>query len=286
MNNPKTVLITGATSGIGLAVTMLLVKNGYFVIGIGSRAESCQKAEQTVGEVLPGSSVLFWPADLSIQENVHLLADKVISFLDRRKLTLFALINNAGGVRSRYIETPDGIETQFAINHLAGFILSYRLAKQLASGLIIFTGSRAHKHMKIRRHNLMFRHIYHPYLAYKQTKLANIMTAFELRERLKRFAVGAFVVDPGLVNTPIADKKTGFLVRLVWDWRKKAGTTPDIPAKTYLYLLEHPDAEGLYFRDSTAVPYNHEVLNAKERLRLFCLSEQLTGCDFSSLKES
>ncbi|MFA7725452.1 MAG: SDR family NAD(P)-dependent oxidoreductase [Candidatus Izemoplasmatales bacterium] len=276
----KTVLITGATSGIGLAVAKQMLLEGYSVIGIGSQDDRCENAKKEILSIIPGSDITFFSANLSNLKAVNSLADRIGDFLAKNKQgQLNCLINNAGGVRTKYQTTEEGYEYTFALNHLSGFLLSYRMIPFLKNGTIIFTSSYAHYHTKIHWHDIMFKKWYFVLPVYKQSKLANVMTAKEFIIRLKGFGIRAFVVDPGLVRTTIGEKGMKGIALWAWLLRKKSGTSADVPAKTYVFLCNNPHVEGLYFKNSHAVKYNPEVDKNDQTKRLFSLSEKL--CDIS-----
>jgi NAD(P)-dependent dehydrogenase (short-subunit alcohol dehydrogenase family) len=279
--NKRLVLVTGATSGIGFAVVKLLLREGYAVLGVGSQESRCETAKSLLLSDFPSAELHFFHANLADQSGVHQLSDDIIAYLlknpDRR---LYCLINNAGAVRDRYMTTAEGYEYQFALNHLAGFCLTYRLRPFLKNGLVLFTGSYSHFHMKIHWKDIMFQHWYNVLLAYKQSKLCNVMTAVEFNRRLATDSIRCFVVDPGLVRTEIGDKGTTGIARFVWSIRKKSGTSADVPALTYAFLLAHPEVNGVYFKDSIAIPYNKEADKQSETTRLFSLSEKLCGISY------
>jgi len=273
--------VTGATSGIGYAVVESLLKAGYAILAVGSQADRCEAAKAKIIAQQPDAEIEFFAANLANQQNIHTLSAALGNvLLSRYDGHLYALINNAGAVRDRYTTTAEGYEYQFALNHLAGFLLTFLLRPYLRNGLVLFTGSYSHHHMKIHWKDLMFQRFYNVLLAYKQSKLCNVMTAVELNSRLKDDHIRSYVVDPGLVKTEIGNKGTTGLALLVWSIRKKKGTSADVPAKTYAYLLAHPDAQGLYYKDSRAIPYNKEADRPSETSRLFSLSEQLCGIRF------
>ncbi len=276
----KAVVVTGATSGIGLAVCDLLVQNGFYVLAVGRCAEHCESAKAALLVKRADADLVFFSGDLMQQRDVLRVAAEIAAYLDGHcGGRLWGLVNNAGCVRSWYMTTDEGYEQQFALNHLAGFLLTHRLLPYLknAGGRVLFTASQSHKHMKMRWHDPMFQKRYHALLAYKQSKLCNLLTAFALNERLGCAGVTAYCVDPGLVNTGIGSKKTGWLVDFVWKLRRRGGAPPETAAKTYAHLLrgsEPPD--GLYFGDCRPEPYSAEVdhVNAD---RLYALSETLCG---------
>jgi len=153
---------------------------------------------------------------------------------------LDVLINNVGGVRSWYATTDEGYEQQFALNHLAGFLMTYRLVQYLkrCAGLMILTGSNSHKHIKINWQDIMYKRRYSCLKAYKQSKLCNLLFATEFNRRFIKDGIRAYVVDPGLVNTDIGTKQTSGIVPLFWSLRKRYGVTPSVAAETYAFLCE------------------------------------------------
>lgn len=285
----KTAVITGATSGIGFAAAKALVSEGWRVICVGRSKENSEAAKARLTEIIPGADITFVYGDLAQQSEVHRIADEVSALLDSKGGVLDALISNAGGVRNWYTTTEQGYELQFALNHLAGFLLTYRLLPCLvkAGGRLILTGSGSHKHTRIRWNDIMFEKRYNPLYAYKQSKLANMLFASEFNRRFSGKGVKAYVVDPGLVNTDIGSKQTGGITHLVWELRKRGGVSPDRPAQTYRYLCcqtGHP--EGLYYYDSASCAYSKYADNEEHARRLFELSEQLCGITFErSIKQ-
>lgn len=275
----KTVVITGATSGIGFEAACAITAQGLRVIGVGRSAERCERAREALLSGMPEANVDFVCGDLSSQREVHAVADAILSLLGDEGL--WVLISNAGGVRSWYTTTADGYEMQFALNHLAGFLLAHRLWPRLkqAGGRIILTGSNSHKMARMHWKDIMFQRRYSCLMAYKQSKLCNMLFAAELNRR--QSAVKAYVVDPGLVNTDIGNKETSGLVDVFWKLRKRGGVDPEVPAQTYAFLCSRqPAPEGLYYHNCRSVAYSKRVNDAADAKRLFELSEQLCGVKF------
>ena len=280
----KTAVITGATSGIGLAVAKTLSQTGYAIIGIGRAQERCEAAKEQIASHTQNAQVQFFCGDLAQQTDVNRLADEIISHLNKNNDgKLDVLINNAGGVRNWYTTTREGYETQFALNHLAGFLLTYRLLPCLsrAHGKMILTGSDSHKNMKIRWNNIMFKKRYSTLMAYKQSKLANLMFAKEFNDKLAASGVRAYVVDPGLVNTDIGSKGTTGFVSWFWSKRAKHGVHPGVSAQTYAYICTAPDATELYYHRCEPRSYSKNVDITAETKRLWDLSERLCEIDYT-----
>ncbi len=284
----KTVVMTGATSGIGFAAAKALTKTGARVIGVGRSPETCEKAKAELLTAVPEADIIYVHGDLSSQTDVNAVADQIQAILTPDG-SLDALINNAGAVRSGYTTTADGYELQFALNHLAGFLLTYRLWENLkkAKGRVIFTGSNSHKKTRMHWCDVMYSKNYSCLMAYKQSKLCNMLFAKELNRRFSDSGVKAYVVDPGLVNTAIGNKQTGGIVSAFWALRKKHGDSPEYAAQTYTYLCNQmPAPYWLYYHACKPANYDKRVDNEQDAQRLFELSEQLCGIRFNGGSET
>ncbi len=272
----ETIVITGATSGIGLETARLLAKRGYRIIGVGRTEESCGRGEGSILGSVPGAHVRFFAADLMQRNEVIRLAGLIRRDLEENcGGSLRALINNAGCARSRYMTTPEGYEQLFALNYLAAFLLT----NELLPALVIMTGSRSHMGAKVCWGDVMLSRRYGPLKAYKQSKLCCVLFAQSLNERCGSYGIRAYTVDPGLVNTDIGSKAGG-VVRAVWNVRKRGGAQPSVPAETFARLCgarAHP--RGLNHREGGEAPVSRRV--TKENAdRLFALSEKLCGIKF------
>jgi len=276
----KAVVITGATSGIGFAVCRELAASNYSIIGVGRSEENCKNALKRLRQEFPNAPAVFFFGDLSRQTEVIRVGNEIRSYIDEKcDGQLYGLINNAGCVRGYYMTTEDGYEYQFAVNHLAGFLLTNLLIDYLiqSQGRILITSSASHKGMKMRWKDMMFKRGYNPLLVYKQSKLANMLFAYGLNDRFADRGISAYGVDPGLVKTDIGLKNTGLLVKLVWKFRQKKGVTADVPAKIYAFLLNQAEPlKGLYYSKSGEAAYSRQV-NKENADRLWALSEQLCG---------
>ena len=97
---------------------------------------------------------------------------------------------------------------------------------QKAGGRVLITGSNSHKGIRVHWDDVMLRRGYNPLTAYKQSKLCNLLFAKALNDRYPAYGIRAYVVDPGLVNTSIGNKKTGTLVNWFWSLHKRHGDPP------------------------------------------------------------
>lgn len=278
----ETVIVTGATSGIGLETVRLLASRGYRVLGIGHRPDAILRAENDIQSSVPQASVRYFCADLLQQREILHLAGELTSDVETNSHgRLHALINNAGCARSRYMTTEDGIEHQFALNYLSGCLLTHELLPLLlkARGRVIMSCSQSHKGAKVHWNDLMLRRRYNPLTAYKQSKLCDILFAKALNDRYRSFGLTAYAVDPGLVNTDIGSKAGG-IVKAVWRLRRRHGVHPRVPAKTYVFLCQEiPRPCGLYYHACRAQVPSREV-TGEQAERLLQLSERLCGISF------
>ena len=260
---------------------------GFRVIGVGRSVQRGQEAKESILASHPQADATFLTADLMQQREVLRIAEEIQADLcEHGDHGLHALINNAGCVRSWYMTTDEGYEQQFALNTLAGFLLTHALFSQLkqASGRVIFTGSGSHKHVRVRWDDLMFSRRYRPLMAYKQSKLLSMLLAVGINERREATGVRAYVVDPGLVNTEIGSKETGGLVNFVWKLRKSSGVSPKVPAKTFAFLCDPAqEPQGLYYELTRERRYSAQVTR-ENAARLMAVAGQLCGVEFG--KES
>ena len=219
----------------------------------------------------PEVEVLYLLADLSSQGQVRRLAQEVKQLLaDRHFDHLDVLVNNAGAVSSWFTLTEDEVELQFAVNHLAAFLLTHELIPLLQKAeqaRILTTSSASHRNTRMHWKDVMLRKNYGTLRAYKQSKLANVLFTLELNRRLgPNSTVTAFAVDPGLVNTNIGEKGTNGFVNWFWKKRSSKGAPPEIAAETIIYLAyqrELPYRDAFYWKDCH--PIAPSPLRAKRR---------------------
>ncbi|MEA3328011.1 MAG: SDR family NAD(P)-dependent oxidoreductase [Chloroflexota bacterium] len=278
----KTVVITGATSGIGLAAAYLFVKSGAFVIGIGRSQYRNEQARTAIKNTYPDGTINFLLADLSIQKEVRKLVMEIPNLLKRYGYShLDVLINNAGVYLEKKQKSIDGIEMTFAVNHLAGFLLTHGLSSLLTrsdTGRIISVSSYSHYTTPLNLNRITNPWPYIGILAYKRSKLCNVLFTYEFNRRFDK--VIAFALDPGLVNTAIASKGRRGVSHLIWRKRREKGTSPDVPAQTLLYLAGEPDidtSKGFYFKDCAPKSSSRKSKNADLANQLWEKSSQLTG---------
>jgi len=280
----KTVVITGATAGIGWQSALDFARAGAFVIGIGRNPLRCVDAEERIKSQVPKAKIQYLVADLSSQKQIRECAKEVASLLKKNHSeALDVLVNNAGVYMGQKTFTEDGIEMTFAVNHLAPFLLTHLLLPLLeksSGGRVITVSSDSHYNTLLfpeRAKNPIF---FFGLLAYKASKLCNVLFSFEFNRLNNGRATQAFAVDPGLVNTDIGLKDTGGLAKLVWRSRQKLGVPPEEPAQTILYLAEDSGVDtsmSIYWYKCQAKVPARNATNAKLARRLWMESCRLTG---------
>jgi len=218
-------------------------------------------------------------ADLSSQAAIRRLAAELLA----RYPAIHVLINNAGVVNLRYSTTADGIETVFAVNHLAYFLLTSLLLDRLrrsAPARIVNVASEAHKFGRLDFADLGNQRRYRGMRVYGQSKLANILFTYELARRLEGSGVTANSVHPGAVGTRLG-QNNGRMATLLTKVLRPFFRTPEQGAATSLHVASSPALEGIsgkYFLScrearSSRVSYDRDVAR-----RLWDVSARMTGC--------
>ncbi|MDT8381034.1 MAG: SDR family NAD(P)-dependent oxidoreductase [Brevefilum sp.] len=251
----KTIVLTGATSGIGFASVKKLASSGAYVIGVGRSETRNQKALEGIQNAFPNAHVDYLFADLASQDQVKKLAEDIKVLLQGHEINAVdVLVNNAGIYLEKKQTTKEGIEQTFAVNHLAAFLLSHELMPLLQAsnqGRIITVSSYSHRNTPLIINRLDNPWPYIGLLAYKRSKLCNILFSYEFNRRHDN-KVTAIALDPGLVDTSIASKGSNGISDWVWRLRRKDGESPDVPAEaiTYLAGVENVDiSQGYFYRN-------------------------------------
>lgn len=280
MMEGKTVLITGGNAGIGYATAVGLAEKGARTIIVTRNERKGEKAVKEIKEESGSDKVSFLTADLSSQKEVRALASAFKERYDK----LDVLINNAGAFFSEFKLTGDGIERQWAINHLAPFLLTNLLLdtlKKSAPARIVNVSSRAHYRGEIHFDDLNLSKNYRGYpTAYAQSKLANVLFTYELDRRLQGTDVTANCLHPGVVKTSIAQKNSSGISSFIWGLFKPFMVTPEEGAKTSIYLASSPEVEGVsgkYFdncKPKKSSKLSHDIELAK---KLWEVSEEQVG---------
>jgi retinol dehydrogenase 14 len=238
----KTVLVTGATGGIGKATAAGLAGLGARV-GITGRDRARADAAAADIRASGGPGVDIFVADMSSQDEVRGLAVEVLDAYPR----LDVLVNNVGGSWAHRHTTVDGLEYTFALNHLAPFLLTNLLIERLrasAPARIVTVSSGAHAAGRIDFDDLQGERAYSVHRAYSQSKLANVMFTYELARRLDGSGVTATVLHPGVVRTGFGAEDRGPMDVLAVGHLDLPGLRPECRG-SHRALLRWPRAEGI-----------------------------------------
>jgi NAD(P)-dependent dehydrogenase (short-subunit alcohol dehydrogenase family) len=276
----KRVLITGATSGIGLETAVGLARLGARVTMVGRDARKTEAAVADVQARSGSSDVSYLLCDFSSQADIRHLAEEVLSRFDR----LDVLINNAGGVNKDRRLTGDGIEATFAVNHLGYFLLTNLLTDLLvrsAPARVVTVASDAHRAGTLDFDDLGFeKGGYRIMRAYARSKLANILFANELARRLAGTGVTSNSLHPGAVATNIWSGAPGWAKPIINILLRPFFLSPPKGAAPVVRLAASPELEGVtgrYFdrdREVSPAPLARDEILAK---KLWTVSAGMVG---------
>lgn len=274
----KTVLITGANSGIGLEASVKLARMGAAVTMVGRNREKLDAAVADVRARAGAREVSCLVCDLSSQASIRVLAADVRKTLPR----LHILVNNAGTVSATRTLTVDGLEETFAVNHLGHFLLTNLLLDLVVRSepaRIVNVASVAHRNGTIDFDDLQFERGYAIMRAYARSKLCNVLFSNELARRLAGTSVTVNSLHPGSVATHIWSRAPWFALPIL-AVAKLFMLSPEKGADAIVYLAASPELAG-----RTGGYYEKNLLVAPARLardeavarRLWDESAKLTG---------
>ncbi len=271
----KICIITGANSGIGKATTLGLAKMNAVVVMLCRSKEAGEEAQKEIIGESGNNRVDLFLCDLSSQEQIR----RVVDEFNQKYKTLHVLINNAGVMAAKRKLSVDGFEMNFAVNHLAPFLLTNLLLDVLKKSVpsrIINVSSGAHKMAKIDFDDLQSENKKHRlFKVYGISKLALMLTSYELSRRLDGTGVTVNIVHPGVVKTNLGRDMS----KIGRGFGKLFFKNPEKGAETSIYLATSPEVEGItgkYYvkkqqRNSSEESYNEEYAK-----RLWDISTELT----------
>lgn len=274
----KTVLVTGASSGIGMATAGKLAGLGARVVMVSRTQPRGAKARDELLRATPGASIDLLVADLATTTAIRKLADA----FQKKYSRLDVLVNNAALLTAQRKLTSEGFEMQFFVNHLAYFLLTGLLLDVLRASTparVVNVSSAAHSRGVIDFDDLQLSEAYRGWQAYANTKLMNIIFTYELARRLESSRVTANCLHPGVIHTNLM-RNFSSVVQLAWNATGRFFKKPDDGAETPVYLASSPEVEtvtGQYFRyckplGTSQVSYDKDVQS-----RLWRESERLSG---------
>ena len=293
----KTVIITGANSGLGFeAATALAGAGAQVVLACRDQAKG-RAAEEQIRATHPRAATALMPLDLSSLADIRRCADEILRAYPR----IDVLMNNAGVMALPHRQTADGFEMQFGTNHLGHFALTGLLLERLRAtpgGRVVTVSSGAHRMGKIRFDDPHWRSGYSKWPAYGQSKLANLLFAYELQRRLA--AAGADTLSvaahPGYAATNL--QATGprmlgssRLERLMeianslFAQSAAMGALPQIHAAVAPGVRGGqyigPDGFGELWGHPRVVTSNRRSQDVEAARRLWALSEEMTGVTYA-----
>lgn len=274
----KICLVTGANSGIGKATATGLAALGARVVMICRDEERGRRSRQQIQSQTGSETVDLHLADLSVQQEIRDLAERLLNRYERIEV----LVNNAGLMTAKRRTTIDGLEMQFAVNHLAPFLLTNLLLHRLrasAPARIITVASTAQSRGHIDFDDLQSERGYNGWQAYANSKLANVLFTYELARRLAGSGVTANCVHPGVIHTGLM---RGVSPLLSWLWYLLRGFFKPARegADTPIYLAASAavaDQSGIYFRYRKPCGTSPESQDLEVQRRLWEKSAALTG---------
>jgi len=276
----KTVLVTGATSGIGLEASVALARQGARVIMVGRNQAKTEAARADVASRSGSKEVSYLLADFASQASVRALANAVRSRADR----LDVLVNNAGGVNKARTVTADGIETTFAVNHLGYFLLTnllLDLVVKSAPARVVTVASVGHRRGTLDFEDLGFeRGGYSIMRAYSRSKLANILFANELARRRAGSGVTSNSLHPGSVDTNIWSGAPLWAKPIIQILLRPFFISAEKGGERIVQLAASPELEGVtgkYFEDGKVVDPAPLARDASLATRLWDVSARMVG---------
>jgi NAD(P)-dependent dehydrogenase (short-subunit alcohol dehydrogenase family) len=283
----KICLVTGATSGIGLATARALASRGARILLVARNAQKCSRVRREMEAESGNQAIECLIGDLSLKSEIEKLSVQIHQTTPR----LDVLINNAGAVFLRRKLNADGIERTLALNHLAYFHLTLKLLDLLQhaeQGRIINISSAMHQSAVLDFDDLQLEHRYSGLKAYRRSKLANLLFTYELARRLEGTAITANAVHPGFVATNIGANNTP-LYKLVKPLLRLIARSPQEGAATSIYLATSSEVDGTtggYFVDCVPTQSSPASYDKEAARQLWDRSLELSGLKTQSKLDS
>lgn len=277
----QTAIVTGANSGMGLATTIELARQGYRVIMACRSEKRGQEALQEAVRQSGSSAIELMLCDLGSLESIRQFAHTFRERHDR----LDVLVNNAGVVMVKRKETSDGFEQSIGINHLGHFLLTLLLIEPLKAakqGRVVNVSSGAYKAGKIHFEDPHLHKGYNPIKSYAQSKLANVLFTRALARKMSGTSVTVNCLHPGAVGTSIGvDRNTGFGTRIMaFVGKLPFFLSPEEGAQTAVYLATSPEVVGItgrYYYQQKEQQLKANAVDDASAERFWTWSEEQVG---------
>lgn len=278
----KTVIITGANTGIGIHTVIDLAKRGATVVMACRNMHKGGIALKEAKEKSDSENIDLMQLDLSSLNSVRKFAESFSSKYEKLNI----LINNAGVMMCPYSKTEDGFEMHIGTNHFGHFVLTNLLLKKLIESVparIINVSSIAHRRGKIDFDDINYNHrSYNSFAAYGQSKLANILFTKELHKKVVNHGITVYAVHPGFVYTELSRNSKWASIFYNTIVRAFAKTALQ-GAQTSIYCAIQEGLEknsGGYFADSKLISSSSDSCNEEYAKKLWELSEEMTNTKF------
>ncbi|MCI4329555.1 MAG: SDR family oxidoreductase [Thermoplasmata archaeon] len=278
---PRTVVITGATSGIGEAATHALARRATTLVLVGRDPARLATVAASLAAEPGAAAVRTHLADLSRLSEVRRLAGELTQAYPQIEV----LVNNAGAYYSRNEKTPEQNERTLALNVLSPFLLTRLLQPSLAAASpsrVLNVASAAHTGAKLRWDDLDNQRKYSGFATYSRSKLALILLTHELARRWAPQRIAVNALHPGFVRTRFGHANPGATAAVIRLMSRLFGISPERGAETPVYLATSPQVEGVtgeYFVRRRAVRSSRESYDDAAALRLWDVCSARTGLE-------
>ncbi len=276
----KTVLVTGATAGMGRITARELAAGGARVLLVARNQAKAEETRNWITAQTGSREIELLIADLSVLSQVRSTAEQARS---QAPAGIDVLVNNVGAVFQRRQESADGIEMTFALNHLAPFLLTNLLIESLrrrSGARVVTVSSHAHVRSGMDFDDLEGRKRYRTWEAYGKSKLANLLFTYELARRLAGTGVTANALHPGFVASEFGRNNGAFLRTAISISMRLFGRTVEEGARTSIYLAsceEVARVSGKYFVDCRVAESSPASRDPDSMRKLWEISAQMTG---------
>jgi NAD(P)-dependent dehydrogenase (short-subunit alcohol dehydrogenase family) len=275
----KTVLITGATNGIGKIAALELARMGASVCIVARNRSKGQAVLEEIGRETNNVRIELFIADLSSMADVRKLAQEFMV----KHSSLDVLLNNAGAFYSERKLSADGLEMTFALNHMSYFLLTNLLLptlKNTPNSRVVSVSSAAHTSGKLDFANLQGEQKFNGWKAYSDSKLENTLFTFALARRLAGTGVTANCLHPGFVKTSFGEGNSGIFSVVLGIAKNLFAISIEAGAQTMIHLASSPDVAGVtgkYFDKSKIASSSAASLDQAVQEKLWVHSEKLAG---------
>ena len=280
----KTVVISGATNGIGKAAAIELSKENPKLLFTYRNKHLADELLAEIKALSPDTLVHSEYCDFSKQDSIKKCADEIIDLCGN----IDVLINNAGVVNTSYHETSEGIENTFAVNHLGYFLFTNLLLNKLKGeneARIVNVSSAAHSFVKeMQWEDINFKNNFGQGLRpYGQSKLANLLFTRYLSIKLSTENISVNAIHPGGVNTSLGSQNKAWYSKPLRLILRPFFRSPLKGAESIIYLATKQDdgVTGEYFVDSKIHKSSTYSKNLEEAYKLWGLSEEFVGQTFN-----